>query len=108
MEKDIRRFLGYLHHVKGWQLKSLGLYNFADTSALFDYLEFLSARGVTTTELKKQATLATQVATFLANLMEANGERDEAKQFREAINTLEYVGKEMSSRLKREKGSKTR
>jgi hypothetical protein len=108
MEKDVRRFFGYLHNVKKRTLSSIGLYSFSDIEAVFDYLEYLSNGGASNTEIKKQATLAVKITNFMKNLSNSRGDTSSAARFTKAITTLEYVGKEVSAMLRREKGSQTK
>lgn len=107
MEKDIRKYWGYLHHDKGRPLSCLGLHSFSDLDVFFDYLERIQATS-TLTEMQKQATLATKVTTFMANLSRSHGEKASARRFMETVEHLGYLTKEISGNLKRAKGTQTK
>lgn len=62
----------------------------------------------TTTEMQKQATLATKVTTFMVNLSKQHGEKKAAKEFLKTLKSLHYIQKEITSLLKREKGTQTK
>jgi hypothetical protein len=107
LEKDIRKYFGFLHHILQRPLHSIGLHCFSDEDSLLDYLEHLRKTS-STTEMKKQATLASKVTSFMLNLSRHHGDKVAARVFSQSLEKLEYMGTELSGMLRREKGTKTR
>jgi hypothetical protein len=104
--KDIRKYLGYVHYVKGRPLARLSLSSFSEVPILCDYLDYLEQRGVRPTELKVQATTASKVTQFLVNLVERNG--PEAEDLRRSLRPLQYLQQELAHKIRREKGATVR
>jgi hypothetical protein len=107
--KDMAKFFGFLHHIKGWDAQLLDLQAYSNTDIVNEFLGFLSARGVRITELVQQATLARRVNTFLCNLL-GGAKRNAASlavtaPFIEAEVFMTRLQKELTSKRRRDKGA---
>lgn len=69
MNKDVLKYMGYLAHIKNWSLEDLSIAAYANVDTFFDFIKFVEWRGVNTTELKKQTSLAMRVNKFLENIL---------------------------------------
>lgn len=114
--KDIKKFLGYLSNILGWQTRDLGLELFADTKLLSDYLEFLqNVRGVSVCELEKQVALAIKVNQYLSYVLtqQRDGNRDvglftQDNKHTRAMQRLEAMSKQLRHMAKYRQGASVR
>jgi hypothetical protein len=60
-KKDFNKFFGFLHNIKGWELKGMQLSDYSNTDMVGQFISYLHARGVRVTELINQVTLARRV-----------------------------------------------
>jgi hypothetical protein len=101
--KDFSKFFGFLKTCKGWQLEDMFLATYCNVDLVTDFLEFLSARKVSPTELVTQVTLARRVNVFLANLLGSVKDGDNC--FKAADTRLQALLSELRARRRQRKGA---